>query len=218
MAVYRSFVASAESYQTAATTLKVYLEEAEFFDEVTIDDNTYQINCSIGGTVVATVRFQFQTGGYMGRIIVSFGQYSDTSTILPSSGIALWIGKNNNAVIFAGMNSAKTALVLRYVFCKDQNGTVMMCVYSGSNNIIGAMTIDAEEAVIGNETTIVANTFYSNLCGICTLTTADGSVAVADKIFRYVDRQTNVPVDSFCVVTIGGVKFFTDGIFAVSDE
>lgn len=216
MAVYRSFSASAASYQNAATVLKGYIEDSGLFDEVTIDEN-YMVKCSIGGNVVATIKFIYMSSGYMGKIDVSFGQYTQLYQILPTSGTALWIGKNDNAVMFAGMNSGKTALSLRYVFCKDQNGTVTMCACSGNNNSIGVMTVDAEEAATGVNTTIATNAFYSNLCGICTLTTADGSVSVPDKVFRYVDRQTNVPIDSICVVAIGGADFFTDGVFAVRD-
>ena len=211
MAIYRSYGSS--DYQQAAELAAQCLQDSGIFESVTISDNV--ISCTYGGETVATFTYS------SGRIDVTFGAYSVYAADID----AFWIGGTKNGVLLDHHNRYVNPTNYRlysFAVCRSQSGVPMLMFHelgvgsSAANNRV--LTCDAPsvpEAV--TDLALSTNTYYSNLCGICTIYTAASS-ASASNVYRYVERQTNVPIDSVSVVSIASAQFLTDGCFAVSDE
>lgn len=209
MAVYKSYASS--DYAQAAATAAQYLEDTGIFENVTLSGST--ISCSFGGETVAT--FEYSSG----QLDVTFGVY----TLTIGDQQTLWIGKTSNGVLLNNTNQYIQSGHALYTLaiCKSASDVPMLIYYQPSNNYADkclSLTCDAVASPsLSSAPTITTNAFYSNLAGICTISSAE-TVAAADKVFRFVDRQSCVPTDSISVITIGGVMFLTDGFLAISND
>lgn len=211
MAAYKSYATS--DYAQAAATAAQYLEDVGIFDSVTLSGTT--ISCIFNEETVAT--FEYSNG----QLDITFGPY--TQTIQDQT--LLWIGKTQSGVLLNHTNQwiQDGNAIYSIAICKSSSGTPML-IYHQPGNVSSnpgsqlSLTCDALSAPsLETAPTITGSAFYSNLAGICTINSAE-TVAAADKVFRFVERQSCVPLDSISVITIGGVMFMTDGYVAISND
>ncbi len=209
MAVYKSF--SASNYAQAAQTAAQYLQETGIFDAVTRSDNV--ISCTYGGEIVATFTYS------SGRIDVTFGVYSVYAADIDT----FWIGSAKNGVLLDHHNRFVNPTNYRlysFAICRSQSGVPMLLFHElgGSGGNSYTLTADAEYAPASEaDAALRTNNYYSNLVGVCTIASGASTVAAADKVFRYADRQTNVPIDALSIISIAGTDYLTDGYLAVQD-
>ena len=209
MAIYKSYGSS--SYQQAAQTAAQYLEALGIFESVSLTDST--ISCAFEDKVVTIT---YSNGG----VDATFGSF----TFHAGDIATFWIGSAANGVFLSHTNtfvSPTDYKLYTLAFGKSLGGLPMLIVHElgMSNSHSYVLAIDAQGSPVSvTDGTLSQSPYYSNLVGICTTDSGAETVAAADRIFRYADRQTNVPIDSLCVVSIGGAKFMTDGYIAVSDE
>lgn len=219
MGAYTSFTATTEDCQRAAQTLKQYLEDTGIFSAVTID-SSYVVSCTYDNATVATFIFSASpTSGVRGSFNVSFGTYTGGTFGIYERDDCIWIGKTVNGVSIGTIYSNGGAIYARCVLCKSRSGVPMMCLHSGSSPYFIALTADCEATpATGAPTTPTTSAYYSNLCGVCTQYAGpNAATAVADKVYRFVDRQNNVPTSSISSVSMNGTVFLTDGFFALRD-
>ena len=209
MAVYKSYENSA--YAQAASTAAQYLQDSGIFESVTISGET--ITCTYDGETVATLTLS------NGRIDWTFGPWTSYAGDIA----VLWIGKAQNGVLIDWTNNFVQSGNALYTLaiCKSQSGVPMLIHHeqgtTGNGNVY-ALTCDAETAPSSTAgPSIGTNSFYSNLCGVCTISSGAETVAAADKAFRYVDRQNGVPVGSMSIISIASTDYLTDGWMAVQD-
>lgn len=207
MAVYKSF--SADNYGQAAQTAAQYLQETGIFDAVTRSDNV--ITCTYGGETVATITYS------SGRIDVTFGVF----TFYAGDASTFWVGQTANGILLDHRNkyvSPTDYKLYTVAFCKSQSGVPMLIIHELGVGSSYALTSDAEYAPTSEaDTALRTNNYYSNLVGVCTIASGASAVAAADKVFRYADRQTNVPIDALSIISIAGTDYLTDGYLAVQD-
>ncbi len=211
MAIYKSYGSS--DYQQAAELAAQCLQDSGIFESVTISDNV--VSCTYGGETVATFTYS------SGRIDVTFGVYSVYAADIDT----FWIGSAKNGVLLDHHNRFVNPTNYRlysFAICRSQSGVPMLMFHqlgtggtAATNYVLTYDAPSAPEAV--TDLALSTSAYFSNLCGICTIYTASSS-ASASNIYRYVERQTNVPIDSMSVISIASAQFLTDGYFAMSDE
>jgi hypothetical protein len=213
MAVFRQFTASS-AYEAAAETAAGYLNELGIFDSVSVSGGT--VTCTYGGSTVATFAWS------NGRIDISFGPY----TTYAGDCASFWIGRAQNGVLFCHSNqfvSGNTYHLYTACVCKSQNGSPMLIWHELNNNQVMpsvALTYNSVETPDADvpSSLLSENAYYSNLIGISTTHAGSDTVSTAYKVFRFADRQTNVPTTSLSVINIIGTNYLTDGFIAVSDS
>ena len=219
MGFFTSFAASTSDCQRAAQTLKQYLEDVGIFDSVSLN-SSYEVLCTYTNETVA--RFQFEaspTSGVRGTFHVSFGTYTNGAFGIYQTGDCIWIGKTANGVSIGTIYGNGGDIHTQCVLCKSRSGVPMMCLHSEASPYFIALTADCEAtAATGTETAPTTNAYYSNLCGICTRYAGGETSAAASNVYRFVERQTSVSVQSMSQIDISGTTFITDGFFALLDS
>lgn len=208
MAKFKVYPYNAQGCKDANAKFAEYINELNIFDSVEYDSDTASTICKYGGVSIATFKFTWQSGGYYGMAALSFGKYVQNSQNM--SGSYVYVGKTNNGAMFK--YSSGTIVV-----CKSLSGSPMLCLWNGSRFL--SMTYDSDEIAQypADSTTILTNEFYSNLCGLPTVYTGDNFIASANKVYRFVERQTSVSSNTISIIDISGTNYLTDGLFAISD-
>lgn len=209
MATYKTYAGT--EYEQAAAKLAQFLQEADIFDSVTLSTDT--ITCTHDGETAASFAFS------SGACAYTFGPLS----LSASSTTEFWVGKATNGVLII----LKSGTVIQnhlISISKAQSGVPIAVVTTSPNASSAgsrkfyALTCDTVTAPA--ETTLWATAdsdYYSTLAGISTTYAGDATIAATDKVFRYVDRQTNVPLRALSVISISGTDYLTDGFLAVQD-
>lgn len=210
MVVYKSYAAS--EYEQAAQTAAQYLEDAGIFESVTLSGTT--ITCTRGGETVAAFAYS------NGQVNIEFGPY----TLVIGDQQTLWIGKATNGVLLNSTNQWIQGgnAIYTLAICKSTGG-VPMLIYRQPTNIAGqpgsylALTCDAPSAPsLSSALGVTTNAVYSNLAGICTVSTAE-TVAAADRVYQYMERQNGIALNSIGEFTFAETSYMTDGWIAVKD-
>ena len=210
MAVYKTYIAV--NFQEAAQTAAQYLRDAGIFDAVTLEGSV--ITCTYGGVTAAEFTYS------LGRIDVNFGSFSFYAADIDR----FWIGSAANGVLLDHHNTyvePSDQKLYTVAVCRSQSGVPMLVFHelSGSGGRSYTVAADAETPPASeSDSTLRTNPYYSNLIGVCTIASGRDTVAAAEKMFRYAERQTNVPNDGLCVVSINGSEYLTDGFCAIQDS
>lgn len=210
MVAYKSYVNS--DYAQAAATAAQYLEDVGIFDSVTLNGTT--ISCTFGGETVATFAYS------NGRLDITFGPY----TLVIGDQQTLWIGKATNGVLLNSTNQwiQSGNAIYTLAICKSISGVPMLIHHQPSNQAgqpgsYLALTYDAPSAPsLSTALGVTTNAFYSNLAGICTVSTVE-TAAAADRVYQYAERQNSIALNSIGEFTFAETSYMTDGWIAIKD-